>query len=1628
MDIRLVKKTGVPAAEIEAHQKIHKAFNASPFTGRWRGYASFKLARGGRGSGDDDFDLVLVTHTNVVVIELKNWHGKNLKKIGENWFLDGEDRGESPVSLANLKAKKLASLMKQKLGTDKTPFVNSFVVIQDGVEELELADDDQSVLYLYELLEWVDQDKYKKLLPWTARFNVLANLGTYDNFFGGNDFKPRDYLVQGFRPGEAAIWEHPMGLYSEFKAQAKDDPDQLALLRRWNFGALGMSLIGEGDRAFLGLREQRVYEYVSDRNPELGASLLRPIGRKDAKDVTFNFEELYSLPAKLARLTEFSNSVLPKLDADERIRLVKALLSRFADLHDLSVAHRDVGDHCLWIERPARVVMTGFPAAYYPSMKTVGAFRDQVRVERSTLPEDVGAATESTPYRRDVFLLGATCYLLLYGTRPPRVNDVYEWAARGEDPFDGAFDAVLAKSLATDPMLRFENAKAMLEAVNAITSSEKHQIIDLARFEAFKASSKLRDYLESAVLRDDDDVLFFRSKTSEHDLAVKCWNGVEPDPLRQDYSMRLLAFFERARTLRGCTIRGLPGIVDFGLSRKNLLLVRDWVEGPTLQEWLAADPDLEARLRLGKGLADVVARLHALELPHGDVHPGNVIVASGNQPVLIDALDFDHAPGDAYTTAYLPAEYKTMSPVQRDRYGLAAVIAEVLGGSQTQPHGRFPIPKVYDQVSRLLSEHEASALEPLQQALASALESPEQEKAIVTVTVPHMAYRSVPQGRMHLDNGRLHVKVEESRKAKGGVFFRLTGVGRQLVFDWNPLEEQAANVRAENITQVQLMRSQTMHDSVIAAEVTLRDGPVGDVAELVRCLLEVPEIENRVRALTERAVDPIKPTEPTQEAAKAYEEELPRDLQPLPTAVSDLWRALLDAEEDALPTLTVAGARRPNPSMRNQTLVPYQVDSGVIDYSDAETVVVEFRGNDGNWRSCGYLSLRDTTFGELAELAIQDFNSKTNLRIGDTLRLRGTLEKASFTRRSLAVQRVLGDRAVIPGLIEFFDPIAGQEHKPTTYRPPRDVDLEEYAEGDKKLNESQREAFRRVVGFGPISLLQGPPGTGKTWFIASLLHYLITKEQARRILLVSQSHEAVNNALEKGLELCRSKGLPFDAVRLGSEQAASDGIRHLHSSSIEQSYREQFKAEKKQRIVELAKTMGLPEGFAESFVELRHRLGGLATRINELDKELQVSGNDEERGGLQARVRALSSTFEDICRDVYDATCEATPELTLAKLQQQLVDQYEIRSPDAVLRLANLIRLSEDWLGALGSPEANFAEFLAKSRTVVAGTLVGIGHRASGVVQNLYDWVIIDEAGRAAPSELAVAMQTGHRILLVGDHKQLPPTFSEEVKDIIKSRFSVGDESPVFGSDFERIYESQYGKTVGASLLKQYRMAPDIGELVSDCFYGGHLKSERSAPSAYYEKLPDHMRHQVTWVDTSPLAAAGFEQASEGGEQRWNDAEARIVMTLLRQVVECDDFMEAVRHDLQPGEPAIGVICMYSRQRDVLNRMKSEASWLGDARRLVKIDTVDSYQGKENRIIILSTVRNNAGLNAGFLRVPNRINVALSRAMDRLFIVGASRMWSGRNAQLPLGAVYAKVQTMKLEGRAEVISAKEVLQ
>ena len=90
------------------------------------------------------------------------------------------------------------------------------------------------------------------------------------------------------------------------------------------------------------------------------------------------------------------------------------------------------------------------------------------------------------------------------------------------------------------------------------------------------------------------------------------------------------------------------------------------------------------------------------------------------------------------------------------------------------------------------------------------------------------------------------------------------------------------------------------------------------------------------------------------------------------------------------------------------------------------------------------------------------------------------------------------------------------------------------------------------------------------------------------------------------------------------------------------------------------------------------------------------------------------------------ASERARPAEILQRIERSLIASYEVQSPDALERLHALIRLSDEWLNALGSPDANFAEFLAKSRTVVSGTLVGIGYRGAGVVQNIHDLLSID--------------------------------------------------------------------------------------------------------------------------------------------------------------------------------------------------------------------------------------------------------------------------------------------------------------
>ncbi|ECC8938494.1 hypothetical protein DOQ97_21205 [Salmonella enterica subsp. enterica] len=131
----------------------------------------------------------------------------------------------------------------------------------------------------------------------------------------------------------------------------------------------------------------------------------------------------------------------------------------------------------------------------------------------------------------------------------------------------------------------------------------------------------------------------------------------------------------------------------------------------------------------------------------------------------------------------------------------------------------------------------------------------------------------------------------------------------------------------------------------------------------------------------------------------------------------------------------------------------------------------------------------------------------------------------------------------------------------------------------------------------------------------------------------------------------------------------------------------------------------------------------------------------------------------------------------------------------------------------------------------------------------------------------------------------------------------------------------------------------------------------------------------------------------------------------LRSICTAESFIKYLIDETSDEEKPIGVICMYANQERLLQRLLSEQDWATGYRHLIKIDTVDSYQGKENRIIIVATTRNNNQCIQGFLSSSERINVAISRAMDRLVIIGAARMWRERHQTSALGRVLNHIET-----------------
>ena len=1605
MQIHYLSPVGVLPVEQAAFKRLEKELPA-----HWVAFAAFQLVV--QGSAPLDIDLLILTDNRIIVTELKNWRGEVISHAGQ-WIHNGRPQ-RSPVDVTTEKHRKLFTALKQALPRPAVPYVEPLVVMCHENCQLTLSQaEKQYVMTLPELCRLSDGDRYRSRYPDTPNggtrpsANPLNELQRYQLFFSpmSKHIRAIRFSLHGYlQDTELPEYQHPAKLFAEHNATHRDQPMLKGMLRKWDFSKLEGGNTTAMQRANIALRELRVNEYVRTHSEDLHRALLEPIGSATAEDVTTNFAELYRLPRKVERFASFVNRRLPTLPLTERIAIAKSVLVRFAEMHKLGIAHRDIGTHSLWLEEPARIAVSCFGAAYFPERETVGPLRVGVEAGQARLPEDDQGDAKGTPFHRDVYLLGRIVYHLITGISLKAGSDITE--ALGRVGTNGELlSAWLGTALALSPTERFHDAGKALDALNRVTGAGRPSSITLADFDPFRTSASAAEFPVVEPISMKDGKWVYRSERSGQPCVVKVWTALRYDDKRPTQNARLLHFLETARSMQNAPSGDYARVIESGVGPMGLILVVSWVEGLRLDSWMEKVSQSDLRGQVALELLKLTQRLHAAGFTHGDIKPENLIVraAPGEESELtvLDLPDIQSDGRDGFTPAYRPANVSSdlAAPAAAATAALL-VVRELLSASAP----KFPL--ALEEVERALTEASGDPpLELIQEVLSKELLPPVPE-ALLNFVVRHVGGASSEDGRLPSDNDRYFVGVTKDKNSPTGVVFFLSGLRHQLLLHVDVASGRLSRLSIREHGHVEYVRSVARATFFFKGSIRVVWGATDDAAALVEYLVHRAREEEVLLVTGAESEQPLTDAEKASAAQEA-------------PAIAEMWRRMSELEEENATTVTLRAGGVADPEDASRLLIPYDLDAGTLDFRDDEEVnvlgpVFDISSGETRWRPVAKLNVRRSN---AAVLAVEERRFSFRPDEGQTYRLRSRLEEIALERRQVAMERVLEGRALIANLPAYFEGKAGGI-APSEIALPITPDLSKYA-----LNDEQEASLSLFLRRGPVCLLQGPPGTGKTKFIAAFIHCVLSNQLAKNILVVSQSHEAINHALAKVAEL-NDGDTPFSIVRVGQENMLSDAVRDLHDLAQQQRYREQFAAEIKERIRVAARPLGIPDEYVEEFVELELNLGILKDRLNSARAALSEAKEEQLVSELRKKASTLLATFESIALSRYDQRVDGDDHgAAYDAIRAAMTERHEVQSPASERRLEELVRLSIEFKDVLGNPRANFTAFLARSSQVVAGTCVGIGRHSLGIVDHAYDWVIVDEAARSSSTELVVAMQAGRRVLLVGDHKQLPPTytpdFERELAKALGKRRLIAAEL----SDFARAFESEYGAACGRRLQIQYRMGQDIAELVSNCFYG-NLRTARGPVSPIYSDFPEFLAKQVTWVDCSDQGAQSHESKQPEADSYVNAAEADAILGMLRALAERRTPLRNLAKLGGTGAP-IGVICMYAAQRDLVRRRLDQADWAVELRRMLQVGTVDSYQGKENRIVLVSLVRSNNSGECGFLRRPERINVAISRAMDRLVIVGAAHMWRERRG-LPLFKVLNEVRGMQERGTAAIVPSREI--
>lgn len=375
-----------------------------------------------------------------------------------------------------------------------------------------------------------------------------------------------------------------------------------------------------------------------------------------------------------------------------------------------------------------------------------------------------------------------------------------------------------------------------------------------------------------------------------------------------------------------------------------------------------------------------------------------------------------------------------------------------------------------------------------------------------------------------------------------------------------------------------------------------------------------------------------------------------------------------------------------------------------------------------------------------------------------------------------------------------------------------------------------------------------------------------------------------------------------------------------------------------------------------------------------------ISEKLTERGVNVLRIGNPTRVTDKMLQDTYERRFENHPFYDqLWGIRRNIRQIYEHREGSRESRHQKIARLKE----RAAELEYRINEELFDDARVIACTLTGSAHHL--LTGRRFPTLFIDEAAQALEAACWIAIQKADRVVLAGDHRQLPPTIKSP------AAMSGGLDKTLM----QTICEKQ--PRCVSMLNVQYRMADDIMQFPNKEFYDGCLYSD---PSVKYRGILD-WDTPIEWIEAEEPDASDIsnsadnfdysdpitfgESSAPDGISRVNPAEAQLALQTLH------DYLERIGRDRILYERLdIGIISPYKGQVHLLRRMMRQDSYWKPFRQLISINTVDGFQGQERDIILISMVRNNAQGQVGFLADLRRMNVAITRARMKLLIIGHS--------------------------------------